>query len=159
MSGRNKRTSDAELSVLARPQDANTIGTIFGGRLLEWMDMAAAICARRHTALRVATVSLTGVQFLQPIRVGQVMDFRACVNRTFGTSLEVQVVVFAQDTYRRKRELAVIGYFTLVGLDENGTPVAVPIFEPQTDNEIERWRAAELRRSQAADAEAPIFDA
>ena len=100
------RPSDASLSILAKPEDANTIGTIFGGRILQWMDMAAAICARRHTALRVATVSVSHIQFHSPIRVGDVMDFHACVTRTFAASLEIQVWVYSENTYSQKSELA-----------------------------------------------------
>jgi len=136
----------AEMSYLARPVDANTRGTVFGGRILELMDMVAAICARRFSQLRVATLSVEEVKFLQPLKVGHVLNFFARINRTFRTSLEVGIEVWGEDTYKKQVFHAASAYFIIVTLDEQGNPTRTPEFIPRTEEEKMRWEQAEKRR-------------
>lgn len=140
------KTSATEACFLATPSDANTIGSIFGGRIMEWMDMTAAICARRHSNLRVATVAVENLQFLRPLQVGLVIKILASVNRAFGSSMEVGIKVIGEDTYRDEAFHAASAYFTIVGLDEAGKPAKVPELIAETDLERRRWDEAGLRR-------------
>jgi acyl-CoA hydrolase len=143
-----KTVSDSEsiLSVIARPGDANTNGTIFGGRLMEWMDMIAAICARRHTQLRVATVSVSELHFYRAVRVGDVVTLEARMTCTFQSSLETEVCLFAENTFKAERQLAASAFFKIVGLNEALEPVRIPQLVPETDIEKRRWQEARARR-------------
>lgn len=143
---KNVPDSQVEMAYLALPSDANTIGMIFGGRILHLMDTAAAIAARRHSNLRVVTIAVDKVRFLVPIRVGHVITLLASVNRTFMTSMEVGVKVIAEDTYQGKRFHAASAYFIFVGTNENSKPSSIPEIQPQQDDEKRRWHEAGQRR-------------
>lgn len=136
----------AECTLLALPGDANSIGSVFGGRILQVMDMVATIAARRHTGTRVATVAVHQVRFLKPITVGQVMVAKASVNRVFGSSMEVGVKVWAEDTYTGAVYHACSGYFVFVALGDDGLPQRVHDVPLETDEDRRRWREAGERR-------------
>ncbi len=138
--------SRTETSFIATPSDANTIGTVFGGRIMQHLDMTSAICARRHCNVRVATVAVNDLKFLKPVRVGHVVQIVARMTRAFKTSMEVQTWVYAKDTYQDDSFLAATAFFTIVGLDENNNPVAVPELSPQTAEELKAWQEAGERR-------------
>ena len=138
--------SVTELSIIARPGDANTIGTVFGGRIMYWMDMAAAVCARRHSNLRVVTAGVDGMQFLAPLKVGQVIKLLAHVNRAFASSMEIEVNVFGEDTYRATQFLAAKAFFNIVVFDEQDRPAQVPELIPQGHEEKQRWEQAGGRK-------------
>jgi acyl-CoA hydrolase len=112
--------------LIAQPKDANTIGSVFGGTIMYWMDMAAAICARRHSNLRVATVNVKDVQFKEPIKVGHVVIIAAEMEKTVRTSMSVRVKVQLEDTYTQITKVAALAQFLIVGLNESGKPSAVP---------------------------------
>ena len=134
--------------LIAKPDDANSKGTIFGGRIMEWMDMSAAICARRHSNMMVSTVSVSRVRFYLPLYVGHIVHVTAKITRSFVSSMEVEVKVIVEDTYKDTHELGVLGYFTMVGLDDNGKPAKIPALNPQSLEEKESWNQAGLRRKQ-----------
>jgi len=138
--------SQVEMTYLALPSDANTIGTVFGGRILHLMDTAAAIAARRHSNHRVVTVAVDQVRFVKPIYVGHVITLLVSLNRAFKTSMEIGIKVMAEDTYQGSRFHAASAYFTLVGMDQNGALCSVPEIKPVKEDEIRRWREAEKRR-------------
>ncbi|MBC7187208.1 MAG: acyl-CoA thioesterase [Calditrichaeota bacterium] len=140
------RCSEAETVLLALPADANSIGSVFGGRILQIMDMVATIAARRHAGTRVATVAVHEVRFLKAIRVGQVVVCKAKVNRVFGSSMEVGVKVWAEDTYANTVYHACSGYLTFVALGEDGRPKRIPDVAIHTEEERRRWAQAEERR-------------
>ena len=135
-----------EISFIAKPSDANSIGTVFGGRILERMDETAAICARRHSNVRVSTVAVDQVEFYRTLKVGHVVRLVARLTRSFRTSMEMKIDVFGQDTYAGEEFLAASAYFVIVGLDENGQPTAVPELKPQTETERALWEEAGVRR-------------
>ncbi|MCR4438221.1 MAG: acyl-CoA thioesterase [bacterium] len=147
------RSGEAETVLLALPADANSIGSVFGGRILQIMDMVATIAARRHTGTRVATVAVQEVRFLKPIRVGQVVVCKAKVNRVFGSSMEVGVKVWAEDTYAKAAYHACSGYLTFVALGEDGRPIRVADVALETEEERRRWTEAGERRRLRAEAE------
>ncbi|HPG40979.1 MAG TPA: acyl-CoA thioesterase [bacterium] len=138
--------SITECSYLVRPGDANSIGTVFGGRILELMDMTASICARRHSQTLVSTIAVEDLHFHRPLVIGMVVKVIAMVNRTFTSSLEINVEVFGEDTYKDEAFLAASGFFILVGMDQDRKPVPVPDLIPLTAEQIQRWEEAGVRR-------------
>lgn len=138
--------SRTEISRIVRPLDANTIGTGYGGYIMDWMDMAASICARRHSNLRVNTVSVETLRFDNPIRIGHVAKIIAYMTRSFSTSMEVRVDIYDEDTLTDQTILAGSALFVLVGIDENCCPTRVPELVPETDAEKKLWEEAGKRR-------------
>ncbi|RPH92091.1 MAG: acyl-CoA thioesterase [Calditrichaeota bacterium] len=138
--------SRTEVSRIVRPLDANTMGTGYGGYIMDWMDMTASICARRHSNLRVNTVSVENLRFDRPLIIGHVAKIIASVTRTFNTSMEVMVSLFDEDTFQSTIVPAGSAVFILVGMDQNCKPVRVPDLIPETDAEKALWKEAGKRR-------------
>ena len=115
---------------------------------MNWMDMAASICARRHTNRRVNTIKVENIDFLKPLKVGHVAHCEAVIVRAFQSSMEIHVHVFAEDNYNATNELAATAIFIFVGLDENHRPVAINDLIPETAREKTLWEAAGNRRKQ-----------
>lgn len=136
---------------LARPGNANTLGTVFGGDLLQLMDEAAAICARRHSGLRVVTKTIEDVQFYRPIEMGQVIRVTAEAVRVYKTSMEVQLNINGLDSYQQGSFHAARARFIIVCTDEQGRPAVIPALEPVTDEEKQRWKDSGERRKQRTD--------
>ena len=131
---------------LVLPPDTNALGSAFGGRIMQWMDIAAAVAAGRHCGLPVVTVALDDVHFARPIRLGDVVMLRACVNHAGKTSMEVGVRVEREEPRTRRVEHCLSGYFTFVAVNHQGEPTQVPPLEPRTDIDRTRFKAAEARR-------------
>ena len=127
--------------------DINTSGTVHGGTVLKLCDEVAGLAAIRHSSCRVVTAGLDRVTFLEPIHQGDLVTFTASVNAVWRTSMEVGVRVVAE---RPKDGGAPrhtnTAYFTMVALDEDGRPTAVPPLRPETEAELRREREAQLRR-------------
>ena len=140
--------SAVETTHLVLPPDTNAHGTAFGGRVMQWMDIAAGICAGRHFGGPVVTAAVDDLQFACPIRMGDVVIIRAAVNYTGTTSMEVGVRVETEDARSRSRHHCLTGYFTFVGVDNHGRPVPVPPIEPETEDEERRYTKAERRRAE-----------
>ena len=135
-----------EMSVLMTPDQANFSGKVHGGALLAWLDRVAFSLASRYSQQYAVTLSVDQVTFQQPINVGELVTFRASVNHTGRTSMEIGIRVEAENITAGTRRHTNSCYFTMVAVDEGGKPVAVPTLEPETREEKHRWRAAELRR-------------
>jgi acyl-CoA hydrolase len=129
------------------PSDANALGTIFGGRIMSWIDIAAAIAAGRHARRTVVTASIDALSFVAPVKVGQVVQIRATVNYAARTSMEVGVRVESEDLISGERIHTATAYTTFVALDEHGKPTMVPPILPQTANEKRRFEEARKRRA------------
>jgi acyl-CoA hydrolase len=127
------------------PNDANPLGYILGGTVMHLIDIAAAIAAHRHTRSRVVTAAVDGLRFLHPIKVGDLIILQARVTATFGTSLEVRVVVFSEESLTGTRQLTSHAYLTFVAIDELGTRVPVTPLLLETDEDRRRSEAAHLR--------------
>ena len=128
------------------PDDLNTIGTLFGGRLMEMADKVAATVAKRHTGKWCVTLGIDSVRFLAPARHGDILDFKAAVNRAWRTSLEVGIKVLAEDFKTGNRTHIVSAYFTFVAVDDAMNPVEVPQIIPETEDERRRFTQADERR-------------
>ena len=135
------------MSELVLPNDTNTLGNLMGGRLMHWMDIAAALACMRHCGCPVVTASADNISFEAPVRLGNVLTIEATVSRAFNTSLEVYLKVHGEDIPTQFKYLSNEAYMTFVALDPNGKPRKVPELIPETEEEIKRHEGA-LRRRQ-----------
>lgn len=135
------------MNELVLPNDTNTLNNLMGGRLLHWMDIAAAISAQKHCNRIVVTASVDNVSFKQPIKLGDVITIEAKVTRAFNTSVEVRLDVWAENIPSGSRAKSNEAYYTFVALDQDGKTIPVPELKPETRDEIELYDGA-LRRRQ-----------
>ena len=147
MQGRPPKDSHTIMNELVLPNDTNTMNNLMGGRLLHWMDIAAAISAQKHCNRLVVTVSVDNVSFKNSIKLGDVITSEAKVSRAFKTSVEVRLDVWAQIIPAGTRIKSNEAYYTFVALDGNGNTVPVPEIVPETVEEIQLFESA-LRRRQ-----------
>lgn len=144
--GRPCHASHVEMTQMVLPPDTNYHGTVFGGRILQWIDIAGAIAAQRHTRRKVVTASIDDMHFAVPIRLGEVVVLKAAVNYVHRTSMEVGVRVEREIPSTGERELAATAYVTYVALDDAGQPTAIPPVIPETADERRRFADALTRR-------------
>jgi len=135
------------MSELVLPNDTNTLGNLMGGRLMHWMDIAAAISAQKHCNCPVVTASVDNVSFANPIKLGNLLTIEAKLTRAFNTSMEVYLRVWGEDLSAQYKYLSNEAYLTFVALDPNGRPRKVPDIQPETDIEKKMFDGA-LRRRQ-----------
>lgn len=140
----HSRTSMVQMVL---PNDTNTLNNLMGGMLLHWMDIAAAIAAQKHSGKTVVTASVDSVSFGRCIKLGDVVTLEAEVSRSFNTSMEVYIKVWAENIPSGEKFLSNQAYYTFVALDRNGVPVAVPALTPENEEETQRFDGA-LRRRQ-----------
>ena len=129
------------------PGLTNTHGTIFGGMLMQWIDIAAGISAARHSGGPVVTASMDRLHFLHPVRLGEVVIVQAQVNYVGRTSMEVGVRVFAENPSTPGRRQTTRAYLTFVAVDEQGRPRTVPPLTLETALDRRRFAAARTRRA------------
>lgn len=134
------------MTVLMTPDMANFSGKVHGGHILKLLDQVAYACASRYAGMYVVTLSVDRVQFLQPIRVGELVTFLASVNYTGNTSLEVGIKVVAEDFHKGIATHTNSCFFTMVAMNEDGKPAPVPQLVPGTAEEKKRHAAALLRK-------------
>ena len=145
------------------PNDANPLGFILGGTVMHLIDIAGAIACHRHSRTLLVTAAVDGLQFLNPIIVGDMIILRACVTAAFRTSIEVEVEVFSEGTLSGVRKLTSRAYLTFVAIDRDGRKLEVPPLLLETDGERRKAAEAEARRAArlaakrtfTADASAP----
>ena len=146
LKGKPVRESYVEIIQVVRPQDANTLGTVFGGTVVAWMDTAGAIAAMRHARRPVVTASIDNLSFLSPIHIREWAIIRATVNYAHRTSMEVGVWIEAENPLTGERRETTHGYLTFVALDDQGRPTPVPPVIPETPEEKRRYEEAQRRR-------------
>jgi acyl-CoA hydrolase len=139
--------SRTEMTELVLPQDSNLLGNILGGRVMHLIDVAGAIAAHRHCHRQVVTASVDQLDFLNPVRVGDLIILEAQVNRAFNTSVEVGVDVYSEDSTAGVRRHTTTAFLTFVALDEAGKPVPVPPLIVKTSEERRRFEEAGERRA------------
>jgi acyl-CoA hydrolase len=144
-----KRPSESytEMVQVVLPNDANPLGFILGGTVMHLIDITGAIACHRHTRSMLVTAAVDGLQFLHPIKVGDLIILRATVTAAFTTSLEVMVEVFSEGTLTGDRKLTCIAYLTFVTVDRDGGRLPVPRLLLETEEEQQRARDAEVRRT------------
>jgi acyl-CoA hydrolase len=138
------------------PNDANPLGFILGGTVMHLIDICGAIACHRHTRSLLVTAAVDGLQFLHPIKVGDLIILRARVTATFQTSLEVAVEVFSERIETAERRMTSQAYLTFVTIDREGRRVPVPPLLLETDEERTRAREAETRRAARLEAKAKL---
>jgi acyl-CoA hydrolase len=139
--------SRTAMTELVLPQDSNMLGNILGGRVMHLIDIAGSIAAHRHCHRQVVTASVDHLDFLNPVRVGDLVILEAQVNRAFHTSIEVGVEVFSEDSSAGVRRHTTQAFLTFVALDDACKPVPVPPLILQTNEERKRYREAGERRA------------
>jgi len=146
MQPRPVRDSQSEMTEIVLPNDANPLGSLLGGRLMHWIDMAGALAAHRHARSYVVTASIDHMDFLVPVRVGDLVILRSSVNRVFHTSMEVGVKVWVESYLHDECEHVSSAYLTFVAVDSSGKRLAVPVVVPETDEQKRRYDDAGARR-------------
>ncbi len=143
------KTASDSLTIMTNivlPNETNSLRNLFGGELLAKMDRCASISAARHCERRVVTASVNHVSFNHPIPEGGIVVLESKVSRAFSTSMEIYVDVWLDDPIAGKKIHTNEGIYTFVAVDEFNKPVPIPQMEPETDLEIERFKAAFRRR-------------
>ena len=145
----NKTPSESVIIMteLVLPNDTNVFGNLMGGRLMYWMDIAAALSAQKHSNAPVVTASVDNISFENPIRLGNVVHIEAKVSRAFTTSMEVHLRVWGEDMKKRLKYKSNEAYYTFVALNENSKPQPVPELTAETEDEKKLFESA-LRRRQ-----------
>lgn len=144
-----KKPSDSliVMTELVLPNDTNLFENLMGGRLMYWMDIAAALAGSKHCSAAVVTASVDNISFTNPIKLGNVVHIEAKVTRAFNTSMEIYLKVWGEDIIQQYKYDSNEAYYTFVALDLHGKPRSIPKIEPETEHEEELFKGA-LRRRQ-----------
>jgi acyl-CoA hydrolase len=134
------------MTVLMTPDMANFAGNVHGGTVLKFLDQVAYACASRYAGRYVVTLSVDQVMFLQPIHVGELVTFLASVNHTGTSSMEVGIKVVAENIRSKGKRHVNSCFFTMVAVDDDRRPVAVPALQPAAGDEARRFKQAVLRK-------------
>ncbi len=151
-----KRPADSETEMVqvVLPNDANPLGFILGGTVMHLIDIAGAIACHRHTRSLLVTAAVDGLQFLHPIKVGDLIILKSRVTCAFQTSLEVRVDVFSEETLTGRRQLTSRAYLTFVAIDRTGNRLPVPPLLLETADEKRVAEEAKARRAERLRARA-----
>jgi acyl-CoA hydrolase len=151
MQGRAVSESQVVMTELVLPQHTNAFGSIFGGTVMSWIDICAAIAAQRHSRLPVVTASVDALQFVAPVFKGWTVNLKASVNYAGRTSMEVGVRVDAENPRTGEMFHTASAYLTFVALGDDMKPIEVPPVIPQTPDEKRRYKDAQTRRQHRLD--------
>jgi acyl-CoA hydrolase len=134
------------MTELVLPSHANSLSSVFGGVIMSWIDIAAAISAQRHCRRPVVTASIDALNFVAPAFVGWVINLKASVNFVSRTSMEVGVRADAENPIKGLHHHIASAYLTFVALDDHGKPTSVAPVLPETPEQVRRFQAAQKRR-------------
>ncbi|HWQ00386.1 MAG TPA: acyl-CoA thioesterase [Vicinamibacterales bacterium] len=149
--------SATELVQVVLPNDANPLGFILGGTVMHLIDIAGAIAGHRHSRSLLVTAAVDGLQFLHPIKVGDLIILRAVVTAVFETSLEVEVEVFSEEILTGRRRMTSRAYLTFVAIDRDGRKLRVPPLLLETEEEKRKAAEARARREARLKARASLL--
>jgi acyl-CoA hydrolase len=143
-----KRAADSatEMVQVVLPNDANPLGFILGGTVMHLIDIAGAIACHRHTRSLLVTAAVDGLQFLHPIKVGDLIILKARITAVWSTSLEVEVEVFSEETLTGIRRMTSVAYLTFVAIDPAGRRHDVPGLILETPEDMSKAAEANARR-------------
>ena len=158
MKAKRWQDSAAETVQVVLPNDSNPLGFILGGTVMHLIDIAGAIACHRHTRSLLVTAAVDGLQFLHPIKVGDLIMLKARVTAVWTTSLEVQVEVFSEETLTGRRRLTSRAYLTFVAVDRENQRVAIPGLILETEEDKRRAAEADIRRAERLAARQTITD-
>lgn len=141
--------SRVEMTELVLPEHTNAMGTIFGGQIMAWVDIAAAICAFRHCRMPCVTVSMDALDFISPVKLGEIVILHANVNFVGKSSMEIGVKVTSENPLTGEKKHTASAYLTFVALDAEGRPTRqIPPVQPENDEERAWQEAARQRRAE-----------
>jgi acyl-CoA hydrolase len=158
MTAKTPSESQTEMVQVVLPNDANPLGFILGGTVMHLIDIAGAIACHRHTRSLLVTAAVDGLQFLHPIKVGDLIILRARVTAAWSTSLEVEVEVFSEETLTGLRKMTSLAYLTFVAVDRDSHRVSVPGLLLESADDERRAKEAEARRRQRLAARRALED-
>ncbi|MDB4969622.1 MAG: Acyl-CoA thioester hydrolase [Myxococcales bacterium] len=144
--GKPPAASRVEMTEIVLPGDTNALGTIFGGKVMQWIDIAASVAGMRHSGGNVVTASIDGLTFLTPIHLGEIVLLQAQVNFVGRTSMEIGVRVEAEDPRTAARRYTTKAYLTFVAIDADGKPRPIAPLVPENDEDRRRCQDALARR-------------
>jgi acyl-CoA hydrolase len=142
--------SQSERSEIIFPADANALGNLFGGRLMQYIDLVGAMAASRHARAITVTASMDHLDFVAPVRVGDLLILKSSVNRAFRTSMEVGVKAMVEDVRKNRLRHVSSAYLTYVAMDIEGEKIVVPQVIPETEHQKRRYEDAGRRRDMRA---------
>jgi acyl-CoA hydrolase len=142
--------SQAERSEIIFPADSNALGNLFGGRLMQFIDLVGAVAAVRHSRAIVVSASMDHLDFVAPVHIGDLLILKASVNRAYRTSMEVGVRAMVEDARGQTLRHVSSAYVTYVAVDREGKPVTVPCVIPETEHQKRRYEDAGRRRQMRA---------
>lgn len=137
--------SKVESRYIVMPDHANHYGTAFGGTIMSWIDIVAAMVAQRHSEKEAVTISIDRLTFMYPINVSDHVLLKASCNYAGTTSMEIGVQVLKENPYTGETQRTTTAYLTFVALDENKKPTQVPKLIPQTKTDKRRFENAKIR--------------
>lgn len=143
---RTVASTQSEMTEIILPNDTNTLGNLLGGRLMHFIDLTGAMAAYRHARTYIVTAAMDHIDFIRPVRLGDLVTLKSSVNRAFSTSMEVGVKVWAENTRTGDVVHVASAYLVFVAIDEHGRLQQVPELVPETPDEIRRHADALRRR-------------
>ena len=147
-SGKKPSESQTEMVQVVLPNDANPLGYILGGTVMHLIDIAGAIAAHRHTRTPMVTAAVDGLQFLHPIKVGDLIILKARVTAAWTTSLEVEVEVFSEESLTGRQQMTSLAYLTFVAVERDSRRAPIPALTLETDDDRRRAGDADRRRAE-----------
>ncbi len=148
MDAKSSRESEAEMTVVMLPSDANPKGNVFGGVILKHIDLIAGVVAKRHSRTNIVTASIDRVNFLKPVFIGNALILYARINYVHRSSMEIEVTVEAEDLETGVRAVTGTAFVTCVALDENGRPTPVPELLLESEEDKRKFSEGEARMEQ-----------
>jgi acyl-CoA hydrolase len=148
MDAKSSRESEAEMTVVMLPSDANPKGNVFGGVILKHIDLIAGVVAKRHSRTNIVTASIDRVNFLKPVFIGNALILYARINYVHRSSMEIEVKVEAEDLEKGVRVVTGTAFVTSVALDESGKPTPVPELSLESEEDKRRFSEGEARMEQ-----------
>jgi acyl-CoA hydrolase len=143
---RTVEESQSERSEIIFPADANALGNLFGGRLMQFIDLVGAVAASRHARVPVVTASMDHLDFVAPVRVGELLILKASVNRVFKTSMEIGVRAMVEEVQNQRLRHVSSAYLTYVAVDRDGKGIVIPGIVAETEHQKRRYDEAGRRR-------------
>lgn len=146
MKNKLAKKSETIVTEVVCPNDTNPMGFLLGGRLVQWMDIASAVCAQNHSERICVTASIDSVKFKHPAKVGDIITIKAKITRAFNSSMEIFVQAWAKKILSQKAYLINEAFFTFVAIDDNGSATAIPLVIPKSSQEKTEYKKAQKRR-------------
>ncbi len=141
---RTVASTQSEMTEIILPNDTNTLGSLLGGRLMHFIDLTGAMAAYRHSRTNVVTAAMDHIDFIRPVRLGDLLTLSSSVNRAFTTSMEVGVKVWAENTRTGSVVHVASAYLVFVAIDDQGRRQKIPQIMPETPDELRRYADALL---------------